>query len=115
MEAITAIIKNFCKNTVGSHWCGCGGRLVLGLIFGWVVWPVQWTDGTPEVLRADLQEDYLRMTIDSYQPDWRCEYRPWQRWDNLGEAAGCTFSALQSDPGYLIPATSRNLANWSRV
>ena len=41
--------------------------LVLGLIFGWGIWPVQWTNATPEVLRADLQADYLRMAIDSFR------------------------------------------------
>jgi hypothetical protein len=41
--------------------------LVIGLVvLGWGLWPVQWTDADPSFLRADLQEDYLRMTIDSY-------------------------------------------------
>jgi hypothetical protein len=38
----------------------------LGLLWGWVVSPVQWTDATPEYLRHDIQQDYLTMTIDSY-------------------------------------------------
>ncbi len=40
--------------------------LLLGLIIGWGLWPVQYTDATPDALRTDLQQDYLRMTIDSY-------------------------------------------------
>lgn len=41
--------------------------LFIGLvILGWWIWPVQWTDAAPKHLRADLQEDYLRMAIDSY-------------------------------------------------
>jgi hypothetical protein len=38
----------------------------LGLFWGWVVSPVEWTDATPESLRHDIQQDYLTMTIDSY-------------------------------------------------
>src|SRR5512147_370859 len=41
--------------------------LFIGLIvLGWWLWPVQWSDAAPKHLRADLQEDYLRMAIDSY-------------------------------------------------
>lgn len=41
--------------------------LVIGLvILGWWLWPVQWSDATPQHLRLDLQEDYLKMALDSY-------------------------------------------------
>jgi len=41
--------------------------LFIGLvILGWGVWPVQWTNADPSSLRPDLQDDYLRMTIDSF-------------------------------------------------
>lgn len=45
--------------------------LVVGLfvglvVLGWGLWPVQWTNATPSSLRPDLQDDYLRMTIDSF-------------------------------------------------
>lgn len=40
--------------------------LVLGLIFGWGIWPVEWKDAAPLHLRAELQDDYMRMAIDSY-------------------------------------------------
>ena len=64
MEAVTAIIKNLLQNVRTVLILGVVLGLILGLIIGWGIWPVQWTDGTPEVLRADLQEDYLRMTIE---------------------------------------------------
>jgi hypothetical protein len=35
-------------------------------VLGWGLWPVQWTNATPSSLRPDLQDDYLRMTIDSF-------------------------------------------------
>jgi hypothetical protein len=41
--------------------------LFIGLVvLGWGLWPVQWTNADPSSLRPDVQEDYLRMTIDSF-------------------------------------------------
>ncbi len=43
--------------------------LGLGLVVGWVVWPVQWTDAGPQHLRADLQEQYLKNVAMRLQVD----------------------------------------------
>ena len=79
------------------------GGLVLGLVFGWVIWPTEYTNTTPDSLRADLQEDYLRMAIDSYRvnldPDLAI-----QRWFNLGIGADQAFKNIQANPGKLDPA-----------
>lgn len=77
--------------------------LALGLIWGWVIQPVQYKDATPEVLRSDLQEDYLRMAIDSF----RVNHDPnlaVQRWDALGPAAAEMFVKVQEDPKGIDPA-----------
>src|SRR5215207_6613584 len=103
MEAVIAIIRNLLQNTRTALIVGVVLGVILGLIIAWGLWPVQWTDGTPEVLRADLQRDYLRMTIDSYNRTGDTN-TAMARWDNLGEAAGPTYSGLQTDPGYLNPA-----------
>lgn len=103
MEAVVAIIKNLLKNTRIVFVLGVLLGLALGLILGWGVWPVQWTDGNPTVLRADLQKDYLRMTIDSYNRTGDVD-TAMARWDELGTVANSTFIALQSDPGYLDSA-----------
>jgi hypothetical protein len=84
--------------------------VILGLIIGWGIWPVQWTDGTPEVLREDLQRDYLRMTIDSYNRTGDAN-TAMARWDSLEEEAGPTFTSLQTDPGYLNPADIQSFGN----
>jgi hypothetical protein len=42
------------------------GTLFGLVILGWMVWPVQYVDTTPQTLRSDIQLDYLRMTVDSY-------------------------------------------------
>ncbi|MFN8386804.1 MAG: hypothetical protein U0X92_10335 [Anaerolineales bacterium] len=103
MEAILAIIKNNLKKPIVAIALGAAAGLILGLILGWVVWPVEYTDGTPEVLRADLQKDYLRMTIDSYNRTGDVD-TAMKRWDSLGASAGSTFTSLQDDPGYVDPA-----------
>jgi hypothetical protein len=73
--------------------------LILGwFVFGWFVWPVEWTDATPSHLRADLQEDYLRMAIDSnvLHPD---PEKAKERWENLKPAAEEVLTVLEANPG----------------
>lgn len=85
---------------------------ILGLLFGWLVigwwwWPVEWTDGTPEVLRADLQVDYLRMTIDSFSTN-SDQALAVKRYQALGPNAAQVFLKVQQEPGNLNPAAITN-------
>src|SRR5215212_7586271 len=110
MEAVTAIIKNLLQNVRTVLIVGVILGLVLGLIIGWGIWPVQWTDATPEVLRADLQEDYLRMAMESLSRtgDQQTALR---RWNDLGEAALPTLSRVQANPGNVEPAAVQQYVN----
>ena len=103
MEALTAILRNMLQTTRAVLILGVILGLILGLIIGWGIWPVQWTDATPQVLRADLQRDYLRMVIDSYNRTGDAN-TAMARWDNLGKAADSTYAGLMNDPGYMNPA-----------
>jgi hypothetical protein len=38
----------------------------LGLIYGWIIDPVEFYDLTPDTLRADYKADYVLMTAESY-------------------------------------------------
>jgi hypothetical protein len=122
MEAVTAIVKNLMKNVKVVLVVGVVLGLLLGLIIGWGLWPVKLVDTTPEVMRSDLQEDYLRMTIDSYRtmkgvnPQAAADFAV-SRWQNLGEAAGPTFGRVQANPSYLDPNSIQdfNLLIQSRV
>jgi len=107
MEAVTAILKNLLKNTMVAIGAGVVLGLLVGLLIGWVIWPVQWTDATPEVLRADLQQDYLRMTIDSYNRTGD-QNTAMARWDNLGKAAVATYQGLAANPGPTNPTEIQN-------
>lgn len=110
MEAVTAIIKNLLQNVRTVLILGLVLGLILGLIIGWGIWPVQWTDGTPEVLRADLQEDYLRMAVESYSRTGDVNVAV-RRWDDLGTAAGPTLLRLQTNPGPVDSAAVQQYAN----
>lgn len=76
--------------------------LALGLLVGWVLWPVEYTDAVPEILSQRHQEEYLRMAIDSYgvNPDPDLAY---QRWLNLGEQAMPLYAAVSGNPGWQDP------------
>jgi hypothetical protein len=60
-------ILEYMKKPVVAAALGFLVGLFIGLVvLGWGLWPVQWTNAAPSSLRSDLQEDYLRMTIDSF-------------------------------------------------
>lgn len=43
--------------------------LGLGLLYGWVISPVQFLDTTPDTLRIDYQTDYVLMTAEAYNDE----------------------------------------------
>ncbi|HET7144433.1 MAG TPA: hypothetical protein VFI68_10470 [Anaerolineales bacterium] len=99
MQFIVALVK---KLPILPIFLFIGG-LAMGLLFGWVLTPVEFKDATPAYLRADLQEDYLRMAIDSFRlnPDPNLAV---QRWQNLGTGAQQAFAAIQANPKTTDPA-----------
>jgi len=40
--------------------------LVAGLVYGWVINPVEYVDTTPDTLRADYRSDYVVMVAEVY-------------------------------------------------
>ena len=40
-----------------------------GLVYGWVINPVQYTDITPEALRVDYRTDYVLMVAEAYHAE----------------------------------------------
>lgn len=43
--------------------------LALGLVYGWRIDPVQYTDITPDVLRIDYRTDYVLMVAEAYHAE----------------------------------------------
>lgn len=72
--------------------------LLIGLLFAWVVWPVQYTDAAPAHLHQNFQLDYMRMVVDSFNLR---EDNPLakQRIDALGEDATEVMQLLIDNPG----------------
>ena len=78
--------------------------LILGILIGI---PIGWStvtvvNTTPAVLRSDLQEDYLRMAIDSFRVNADPNLAV-QRWVNLGPSASQIFEKIQKDPKGMDP------------
>ena len=103
MSALLQVFSVLIKKPAVAITLGVIVGLTLGLVIGWGIWPVQWTDATPEVLRMDLQEDYMRMTIDSFRGNSNPDLAV-QRYQALGNSAGKTFLKIESEPGDLDPA-----------
>jgi hypothetical protein len=47
--------------------------VVLGLVYGWVISPVQYTDAPPSILRQDYRADYVLMTAEAYKNEQDAE------------------------------------------
>ncbi len=43
--------------------------LALGLLYGWLVSPVEYVDTSPDTLRADYQLDYVLMVAETYHAE----------------------------------------------
>ncbi|MBC7879405.1 MAG: hypothetical protein H7Y59_19730 [Anaerolineales bacterium] len=43
--------------------------IILGLIYGWVIQPIEYTDVTPNILRADYRADYVLMVAEAHQSE----------------------------------------------
>jgi hypothetical protein len=108
MASILQVLSAIFKKPTAAAALGA----ILGLIFGWFVigwwlWPVSWTDGTPEVLRSDLRADYLRMTIDSFRVNGD-QVQAVKRWDELGANATGALNLVKQDPQGLDPVSISN-------
>lgn len=103
MQFVVALVKKLPILPIALFILG----LVVGLLFGYVIAPVELVDATPSYLRADLQEDYLRMAIDSYRinPDPNLAV---QRWQNLGAGAQQAFNNIQANPKTADPAVIKS-------
>lgn len=75
--------------------------LALGLVYGWRIAPVQYTDITPDVLRIDYRTDYVLMVAEAY----RTEQDP--------ELAAERLAVFGSEPPALIAGEAYDYARQS--
>ena len=56
-----------------SRWIGFTVAILigagLGLLYGWVIRPVDYVDTSPDTLRIDYKTDYVLMVAESYEGD----------------------------------------------
>lgn len=64
--------------------------IALGLLYGWVIEPVEFTDVTPDLLREDYRTDYVLMAAEAYQNDFNSEAAA-KRLAVLGSAAPSSY------------------------
>ena len=76
--------------------------LLLGLIIGWGIAPVEWTDVPPSQLGTAYQEDYMRMTLESFRLNSDPNLAV-QRWQSLGSNAPQIFQIVRADPRGIEP------------
>lgn len=76
------------------------GGIGLGLLFGWVIWPVQWTDASPANLRTEFQSDWMNMAIDSYSVNQMADLAT-ERYSYLGEQAPIILDEIIANPTWV--------------
>jgi len=72
--------------------------MVIGIFFGWEVWPVQWTDASVEHMRLDLQTEWVRLVAYGYGNGLIDEAGVAARFDTLGESATDAYLNALADP-----------------
>jgi len=72
--------------------------LAFGLLFAWVISPVQWTDASPSLLSEPYRLDWMRMAIDSYAANRNADLAL-SRYQAVGEAGPATLQGVAADPG----------------
>jgi len=72
------------------------GTLFGLIVLGWILWPVQYVDTTPEMLRSDIQLDYMRMAVDSYSVNGDAVLAR-SRFEALGDRKLDLLAALRGD------------------
>jgi hypothetical protein len=57
-----------------SNWIKIIGALVIGagigIIYGWVIDPIEYTDVTPGILREDYRADYVLMVAEAFHTEY---------------------------------------------
>ncbi len=72
--------------------------LIIGLIFAWLIWPVEWTDATPGQLSQPYQEAYVKMTAELYSLNGNAEMVQQALGGWGGDVVACQAAASSPDP-----------------
>ena len=90
------VLENL-KNPLVTAALGLVLGLIIGLpILGWWIFPVEWKDAGPQQLRGDVQEEYVRMMIESYAYSHDPQIAL-ARWREMGDTAPQILQNVQMD------------------
>ncbi|MEA4811977.1 MAG: hypothetical protein VB108_05345 [Anaerolineaceae bacterium] len=92
---VTRIKKTYFYGAVGVI-----AGFVLGLLVGWVVWPVSWTDASSANLRADMQQNVMSNAVLAYTLT-NDQDKALQVYKDFGEKAPTVLAQLKANPGLL--------------
>ncbi|MGD0612055.1 MAG: hypothetical protein ABSB41_11110 [Anaerolineales bacterium] len=103
------LLDNLKKPLVAAILAGIVG-IILGLIWAWVIQPVEWVNVPPDKLGSYYQEQYLRAAIDSYKvkPDAALAM---QRYQGLGAIGPTLLAQIEANPGSQDAGSILNFAN----
>ena len=82
--------------------------LVFGLVYSYLIDPVEWINVPFEQTREDIQEDYLRMALDQYTYTYD-SLKLQDRWGNLGAAGPAILAQVIANPGNQTPDSIAHL------
>ena len=99
MDAITKVLE---RKAVLAAVCLVAG-IAIGILFAWVIVPVNVVDASIEQLRTDLRTDYMRMVIDSYSQSGDSDLAV-ERYNQLGETRREVLSDVSETYGAANPA-----------
>ncbi|MCJ7624806.1 MAG: hypothetical protein MUO76_14995 [Anaerolineaceae bacterium] len=97
IERIRSLLQEYLKKplVVGAI-CLFVGVLIGWFVVGWGIWPVEWEDAGVQHLRSDLQEEYVRMMIESYAYN-QDSHLALTRWKEIGDNGSEILKVVQSD------------------
>jgi hypothetical protein len=97
MNAIGEKIKNPIVLVVVGFIIG----VIFGLVvLGWWLWPVKWTNASPEHLSLEWQEEYARMAIEAFGLNNDVQ-KAQDRFKSLGKNGETALTAVVENPGSL--------------
>jgi hypothetical protein len=84
--------------------------IILGLVWGWYIQPVEWTDASPALLHSSYQEEYLRMAIDSFGKN-QDTLLAQRRFESLGPNAQAILTTIVKNTGSQDPLVISSFVN----
>lgn len=97
MEKIREYLEKVLENPPIMGIIGLVIGIALGLVYGWVINPVDWVDADISHLREDLKIEYMLMAVDSYALKYDADLAK-TRWEQLGEEAPQILEKLEEEP-----------------